>query len=433
MQKPKIAIITSFFEWSTAYSLTSVVENQLSALVKYGYDPVFFVLPGFKDDYKVPKGVVIRKVIPQIILEPYHAHCFDKYAPIPKNHNEDVKRVIVALEENMKDIDVAITHDFMLVDDYAPYAEAIAKVNLPKVRWLHWIHSSASGRLPDDQMIEPWQYQYQLNKDAKIVYLNSYDVVSVAERYATYPDNVRVVHNSIDARTFFKPDDLVVSMINQFGLLNADIVQTYPVSTPRMVDNKQVHKLIKIFGKLKEQGEEVRLIVCNAHANAEKEKNLIAEMQRLANDCGLDPAREVIFTSKINPPKYEQGVPHNIVKDLFLLSNLFVFPTTSENAPLILLEAASARNLLVLNDDFPPLREFFGQNALYFKFSSARQKTKYDDEEKYLDDVARIIRSELTFNRPLNVFKEWKQKFNFDTIFLKEIEPLFYKDMIPEP
>lgn len=428
--KPKVAIITSFYNFSKSYSLCTVVENQLTSLLKYGYNPVLFVLPSFNDDDMVPAGVEIRKVVPQIILEPYHSHIHNRNAVAPTTLEADVDKIVDALRINMKDIQVAITHDFLLVDDYLPYAVAITKLDLP-IKWLHWIHSAPSPRY--EGLAYPWDCQYKLMPNSKVVYLNNTDVVRVAERYGTDLNDVRVVHNPTDLRTFFKLDPLVSKMINQFELLDADIVQVYPVSTPRMTDNKQVHKVIKIFGKLKSFGQKVRLIVCNAHANADHEKDLINEMKQLAIDCGLDVKKEVIFTSMIEPPAYEQGVSHDVVKDLFLLSNLFVFPTTSENCPLILLEAASARNLLVLNDDFEPLREFFGKDAIYFKFSSARQTTTYQDEERYYEDVAKIIISELRNSRPLNAFKTLKQKFNYDYIFREELEPILVEGETPIP
>jgi len=63
---------------------------------------------------------------------------------------------------------------------------------------------------------------------------------------------------------------------------------------------------------------------------------------------------------------------------------------------------------------------------LYFKFSSARQTTTYENEDKYYDDVAKIIIAELRNNRPLNAFKTLKQKYNYDVIF-KEIESLLWE------
>ncbi len=423
----KCAVLTTFYSWDEAYSLVTVVRNQLTVLLKYGYQPVLFVLPSFNDDSKIPEGVEIRKVIPQCILEPYHKHIFDSNIEVPENFEEDVEKVAKALEEHCQDIDIAITHDWILVDDFVVYGTAIKKANLPRIKWLNWIHSVPSPRPAEIKY--PWDCQYTVMPHSKIVFLNNFDVIRVAERYGGEVDDVRVVHNPIDLRTFFNPQPLVQNMIDHFDLLSADFVQVYPLSTPRMVDNKQVDKVIKIFGKLKEHGKSVCLIVCNAHANGDKEKELVVSMKQLASKCGLDPAKEVIFTSMINPPENELGISHEVVKDLFLLSNLFIFPSVSENCPLILLEAASARCLLVLNDDFAPLRDFFGKDALYFKFSSSRVKTEYaGGEDNYYDDVAKIIIGEANRNKPLQAFNTLRQKFNFDSIFREQLEPLLMED-----
>ena len=132
----------------------------------------------------------------------------------------------------------------------------------------------------------------------------------------------------------------------------------------------------------------------------------------------------MVFTS-LEGQEYELGVPHSAVRDLFMLSNLFIFPTLSENCPLILLEAALSKCLLVLNEDFPPLKTFFGKDALYFKFSSLLNQTEYPNEDSYFSDVAKIIIAELNKNRPLNAFNQLKQRFNYDIIFKSQLEPLF--------
>ena len=69
MKKDRIGILTTFSNFKSSFSLATVVSQQLIALVKYGYEPVLFVLDIFKG--KVPKGVEVRKVLPQTILEPY--------------------------------------------------------------------------------------------------------------------------------------------------------------------------------------------------------------------------------------------------------------------------------------------------------------------------------------------------------------------------
>jgi glycosyltransferase involved in cell wall biosynthesis len=424
----KIGIATTFSDLRPTYSLATVVKDQLKALLKHGYTPVLLTLPSFDDE--VPAGVEVRKVVPQIILEPYAGRDPEKLNE--DQVAEDVERVFNFFVEHCADLDVIITHDWMLVDTYAPYAAAIQMANksviLRRKKWFHWIHSHPGLY---EEYPYPWSAQSKIPVGHKIVYLNNTDVVSVFERFQGKLDDVRVVHNPTDPRSFFNLHPLTHYMIDALDLLNSDIMQTYPVSTPRMIDGKQVHKVIALFAKLKAEGHRVKLVVCNAHANADKDKELIKQMVDYATSVGLSD-KEVIFTSLLQAPAWEQGVPHEVVRDLFLLSNLFFFPTVSENAPLILLEAAAAKNLLVLNEDFLPLREFFGEDALYFKFSSLRTQTTYTDEGKYFEDVAKIVAAELDRHRAFRSFNTWKQRFNYDYIFLHEFEPLLLEGKEPD-
>src|SRR3990167_2110327 len=86
MDTKTVGIVTSFYCWDSAYSLTSVVGDQLQVLVKNGYKTVLFVLVNFTGSENVPKGVEIRKIVPQLILEPYKEFRF------PAHWKEDVEK-----------------------------------------------------------------------------------------------------------------------------------------------------------------------------------------------------------------------------------------------------------------------------------------------------------------------------------------------------
>ena len=116
-----------------------------------------------------------------------------------------------------------------------------------------------------------------------------------------------------------------------------------------------------------------------------------------------------------------------MVSQLFQLGNLFVFPSTSENCSLILLEAMLSKNLLVLNESVPPMKEFGIENALYFKFGGVMEKVNYDDREKWLTDVAKIIIAEFSTNRTLKANADIRQHYSYDHIFKTQIEPLFFE------
>jgi len=414
--KPVIGCLTTFANFDNSYSLCSVVESQLIALVKYGYKTILFTHDNFEDDAKVPKGVEIRKTIPRFLLEDYTAH-----QSVKKDFETQVDTAYKAFKETLKDIDIVIEHDLILQGWFLPYCVAIHKLaEESKIKWFHWVHS-VPNPMPAG-LKYPHTLRYHLPKNSKLVYLNNTNIMRASEAYNSWPKDVRIVYNPVDPRLFWNLHPLVKEMIDKYPILEADFLQVYPISTPRMGQGgKQINVVIDVMAHLKELGNKVCLIACNAHANADKEKGAIEDMLQYAVNKGLT-RNEVLFTSLQG---YEHGVPKEVVSQFFKLSNLFIFPTCSENCPLILLEAMLSGCMLILNNSLPQLREFGKENALYFDFGSLDQKVNYDNKDNYMKDVARVIISEYSTNKALKASALIKQKYNYDDVFKKQIEPLF--------
>lgn len=410
-----IGIFTTFANIDPAYSLCSVVLDQLTVLVKNNYKTVLFVLENFTDDDKVPKGVEIRKIIPQLILEPY------KELNYPDYWKEDVVKMKNAIKKHMQDITHLICHDIFFIDTFIIHNIALREAEL-KCQIFAWTHSAPSTRPELTDNIHA--NRYTLPQRTKLVYLNHDQANQLAEMYGAFLKDVAIVHNSRDPRSFWNLDPLVNHLIDNYGILDKDIICTLPVSTPRMVTGKGLDKAIKLLSKFKEIGYKVCLIVPNAHANAEKEKKHVRETQVYAADRGITNL-DLIFTSLENVPNYEMGVSPKIISDLFRISNVFLFPTISENCSLILLEAMLAGNLLVLNKNVRSLGEFGRHDALYMDFDYRDNK---NENEKYYLDLAKIVASQFENNKSLQVKRAVFQKHNMDYIFTHMIEPLFFLD-----
>ena len=410
MAKPKVGIFTTFNSFDPAYSLVAVVQDQLAAHIIAGYTPVLFVLESFSDHKKVPVGVEVRAVIPQITLEPYQGMSY------PDTWQEDAAQVAEALREHASDIEVLITHDIIFIDTYLPYNIGLRQAEL-KAKQFHWVHSAPSPR----PVIEdnPHANRYTLPPNSKIVYLNHDKKVAVAEMYGVFPKDVRVIPNSRDPRLFWGLDNVTSQIIVETDLLKSDFVSVYPVSTPRMVDGKQIDVVIKIHEALRALGHTTTLIVPNAHANAAAEKKEVEYRH----------SEHVFFTSKLGAD-YESGVPSEVVSNLFRLSNLFIFPSISENCSLVLLEAMLAGNILVLNKDCSGLQEFGQDNALYFPFGGLDMgQRRYENaliNPQYYQDIAKIIVSEFEQNRALKAKRRALQAHSLEAVFTK-IENLYYE------
>lgn len=415
----KIGILTTFSNLNPEYSLSSVVRAQLQMLVKHGYEPVLFALNIFNDDESVPVGVELRKIVPQLVLEPYALHV------LPDVYEADVKKAQIAFEENMQDIEVCLTHDIIFQSSFLPYNTALRNAidtKLSKVGWLHWMHSAPSIRPTMDG--SPWDNLWTLPKNSKLVYMNYTDVVRAAEMYGVWEKDVRTIFNPLDIRDLYKFHPISLELIERYDLMSAEIIDVYPLSTTRMGEaGKQLGKVIEVMGRIKAQGKSIRLIVCNAHANAKEQKEDIEKMYQFAAEKGVE-RRELIFTSLHDIPNLEQGVPHDVVRDMFTLANIFIFPSVSENCPLVLLEAMAAGCILCLNGSFPAMKDLALENAMYFRFGSLVDDPRYPNGyDTYMSDVAKIILSEYNNNRAIKAKTRLRMKFNYDYIFRQQLEP----------
>jgi hypothetical protein len=416
MDKPTIGILSTFANFDSAYSLVSVCIDQLISLVKNGYKPVLFVLNNFQDDNKVPKGVEVRKIVPQLLLEPY------KGIEYPDYWKEDVQKVKEAFEKHLTDIDFLICHDIFFIDSYLPYNIALRETieKLPNLKQIFaWTHSAPSARplLKDNIHAN----RYTLPPKTTLVYLNHDKAIDLAEMYGAWLKDVRIIHNSRDPRTCWDLDPFVVELINKYDILSADIISTIALSTPRMLNGKGLDKIVKIHSKLKEIGYKTKIIVANAHANAPRDQKMIADFYNWAAERNITN-QELIFTSQ-ERKEFLLGVPNKIVSDLFRLSNVFIFPTMSENSSLVLAEAMLAGNLLVLNKKVGTLLEHAGEQALYMDFS---YRDNQEENERYYLDLAKILKSEFENNKSLQVKRKVFQAQNYDAMF-KNLENLLYE------
>lgn len=415
----RVLIVTTFTDLNPDYSLATVVADQLRMLLRHGYSPGLVVQEGFNDDGAVPEGVQLLKVMPTLPLHDYRPP-----QPPRPDFAEQSEKIADALRTVLSDYDVAITHDLVFLGWYLPHNAAIRQVagEFPQVRWLHWIHSAPSAR--PAKLTYPHNLRYSLPPNSKLVYLNSFDTLRLAEMFGTSLEHVRVVHNPKDPAAFFGLHPAVRKIIDRYPLLSADVVAAFPFSTPRF-EGKNVKKLIWLMGKIKEQGRKVLLVLANAHCNAPAEKATVQNLQNFAAGKGLGPA-EICFTSTLDP-QWEYSLPNEAVRQLFQLSNVFIMPSLSECCSLVLLEAAICKNLMVLNADVPSMREFGGEKALYPQFGSVTLNVQYQNEEAYWNDWAKIILGALDQERSLDSFRRVLSRHSLDWIFKRQMEPLLYE------
>jgi len=311
--------------------------------------------------------------------------------------------------------------------------QAIAEDDhIGKIRWLHWVHSATSPYTLGKELSQGDAYYDVVSKkfpNSFVIFPNAYSIPRVARNFGYEEDEVKVVHHSTNMPSFCKWDEIVTQLVMEKNMLYADAIAVYPIRLDR---GKQVEVVIKTMAQLKKLNMIVRVVIVDFHSTGGDKVTYREELKKMGIDWGLNDF-ELTFTSEYHEA-WHVSVPHKVVHDLFELSNVFIMPSKSETYSLITQEAALLGNMLVLNHDFAPFRDIYGEHAIYKQFSSnigfdgldGDINTTYSDERGYFTDVAMRIKYELLNNMALAQQARLRKYRSPSFVFKEEIEPLMH-------
>lgn len=408
--KPKIGILTTFTGSDEAFSLVNVVKVQLRMLLDAGYHPVLFAAPTFTGEGVFSeRRIEVRKVA------------------MPDGEAEEIA---AALIPQLADIDVLFCHDIVFLGQHREWAKAALKAaeTYPRLAWLHWQHSRGDGHAAEHPE-RSW-----------FAYPNQGDLQHCAEVNQTDAEHVVYIPHPLDVDYFGWPE-LAVRIAEDHGYPFADFAGVLPARLDRQ---KQVDKAVRIYAGLKKAGKSVSFLIADAFATGERFLRYKEEVEAIAAEQGLTASEFAFLGEKYDECKY--ATPRAVVKALYEMGNLFIQPSNAETSSLVVMEAALAGNLIVINSDFPPIHHLY-KSALTLPFGSVLHETQYyrhvktadgevkiDDPQQFWDDQARnliipVMRSQI----PLLVKRQqiadrWPSK-----VFAEYIEPLVMSAYQPAP
>jgi len=443
--KKQIAILTNFFDYSECYSLVRVVVDQIKMLLRGGYEPIVIVSDSFD-----PSGTIFEKVK---LLKVPNVACHNEVNK-DESFEKDVDAIYQKLKEHLKDVDVCITQDIVYKPSELKYNFAARRLapELPNLKWLHWINSATPPITLNSLMgIFTDQYLELVRKpfpNSKYVFFNEISRDIIAKNFGVTTADVRIVHHPSD---FFEvygiTNPILQKFIDKREIFSADAIFVYPIRLDR---GKQVEYVIKTAASVKKLGMDVRCIVVDFHSTGGDKVTYRDELKQTGMDWGLTP-KELAFTSEFTEA-WNVNIPHEDVLAMFRFSNVFVMPSVSESYSLITQEAALTKNLIVLNQDFPPYRDIFGPRNIFRKYSSNWDNmagyneamspgkgtfTKYGPdgisdaerpafERRYHMDTAGMIVDRLRNDEQLATNIHIRKNRWLDIVFRKELEILFY-------
>ncbi|MCM3627833.1 glycosyltransferase [Paenibacillus glycanilyticus] len=423
----KVAILTMFNGLSKTYSLVSVVEEHLHMLLGGGMKVKVLVSQDCPDSerYGIYSDERIEWVKITNRLHGEQIHWLDYTQPTGRVHPtffQEADVITDSLYEALQDVDVVFLHDILYQGWHLVHNVAVrqVQVRLPRLRFLAMNHSYPAVR--PKRMDWPLSARFMPLPNTTYLYPAESGLTALAEQYMVLLEQCRAIPNSLNLYGGMGED--IQRLGGLTDLLTPDILAVYP---GRLTPGKQMEKAATLLAVISAvSGKRVKLVFCDFPSldiePAAYKRSIRDEGERYG--LGLDA---LVFTSDLGWP---DGFPHRGVMDLFTLSNLFICTSYSESFGLIVLEAASRGNMLVLNQAVPALEELGHRLQAYFMRWHARgfgvdtRESYHPSEEAYLREHAEIIAGRMNQNPVIQAKTITRQQYNPHWIWEHRLKPL---------
>lgn len=422
--KQNIYILTNFSGYLRSYSPIIVVMEQCKMLTRAGYNPVLIV----SDSWSPPEDSIFTGIETHRLSNV----AYQDPPIINEMFNEDVDLLYTQLQDIIPENSIVLTHDLIFLPDYVKHNIAARRLAEERqgISWIHWVHSATGPQtlIKEREMYGEKYKELLLSKfpHSMIAYPNAADIPRVARNFSYEEYEVVEIPHSTDPTEGLHP--IVQRLYDDKKLGDAEVLMIYPIRFDR---GKNPQMNVRIMGALKEIDISSHLVFCDFQSTGGDKITLKDECRQLAEELGVSD--RVTFLSEFDDACILE-VSHDIILDLFTLSNVFCLPSRSETYSLITQEAMLKGNLCILNQDFPAFHQIYGDKALYRQFDGAevafdrfdgKTDTNHTDIKEYFRQrIAIPIKGWLGHDRVLRG-KTWvRTNRNPDYVFREYIEPL---------
>jgi glycosyltransferase involved in cell wall biosynthesis len=234
-----------------------------------------------------------------------------------------------------------------------------------QIKFVIWCHDAAL-RDPNyaierrDQF--PWDLLGKPSPNARYVAISKLRGQQIGELLGLSRDQMTVVPNGIDLKSFLGIADSIWKLATDHGLLEARPVMLFP---SRILRRKNYELAIRIVAALKKQGQRPKLLLTGPpDPHNPKTAEYARELKALVAQLKLE--EDVLFVSQILEAMGEKGeVGFQDLRSLYALSDVLLITSSQEGFGLPLLEAGALK-LPIACSDIPPLREVAQDEVLFF-------------------------------------------------------------------
>lgn len=422
----EVYILTNFSQYIRSFSPIIVVKEQIKQLTRAGYTPILIACEGWEP----PEDSIFATTQTQYM---YPAANHDPNARV-EDTEELVELVTQQLDGILPDDALIWTHDLIFLPDYTIYNLAARRlaVERPSLRWVHTVHSATSPEaVSRERNMYGEAYAQALMSEfpnSLIAYPNAYDKRRVAVNFHFEEDKIVEVPHSTDPTEGLHP--LVQRFYDDKQIGSVEVFIVYPLRLDR---GKYAEADIYLVAGFRRNGIKAHVLYCDFQSTGDDKVVYREELKQLAVELDVDD--RVTFLSEFDDMA-TMDVTHDIIMDFFTLSNVFLMPSKSETYSLVTQEAMLRGNLVVMNQDFAPFRQIFGDAALYRQFDGANIAisglngeitTTLNSKEAYYQALASELKYYLENDRVLKA-KTWaRTQRNPDTVFKNFVEPLLHR------
>ncbi len=423
----KVGILTMFNGLDRTYSLVNVVAEHLQMLLDHNIHVKLLVTEGCSDldgfgiysDKRV-EWVKVTNTLNGKIIQWYDYSL--PYGNIHETFFEEADLIAKDLVSKLLDVDICIMHDILFQGWHLIHNVAIRKAqkSLPHVKFIAFTHSLPFP--PAANVKWPFSARYTPMPNTIYAYPCESGLPMLAKQYNLSENKCRAIHNSLNLLEDMS--ESVRDLSKKTDLMSPDILIVYPA---RLTPAKKQEKIAAFAGSIKKiNHQKVKIIFCDFPSMDIDPKIYKEIIKKIGLEYGLEE-EDIVFTTDLG---YLNGFPRKGVLDLFTLSNLFICPSYSESFGLIVLEAASRGNFIVLNESVPALKEIGENMQAYFMRWDARnfgfdtKETYHPNEENYYKAHAEKIMNLMSKN-PVIISKTMvRQRYNPTWIFENQLKSL---------
>jgi len=407
MQKPRIAII-HYAGPPIIGGVETIIEAHAKLLAVHKYGVTLIVGRGAKFDPRVP-----IKIIPEIdSLSTVNKEINEEIdkGMISKKFDEEVKVIYKKLKKELNDIDIVIVHNVLTMHFNMPLTVALHKIiHESKIRFIAWCHDATFiDPIYKKKSIFPYNLLKKKIRNVQYVAISKSRQKRLAKLFKIKEKEITVVHDGINIQTLLKLKQLTLKIFRHFNLFKEDIVVLMPA---RIIKRKNLELGIRIVKEMNISGKKTKAVITGPpDPHSTDSIKYYTSLKRLVKRLKIED--KIIFLYEFKDKGKRIYVSNDMMKDLFLLSDILLFPSKREGFGIPILEAA-LYNIPIVCSDIEPFREIGGESDVL-----------YIDINKKPGEITKEIIKYFNSHITVNMFKKVAREYVWESIFENKIEPL---------